>query len=273
MNPGTRMEFNMDRSISEMIEQSCQRWEAQRMAAARQDLSSHVPRAFTIAVSREVGTRGSSVAEEVGKLLNWHVYDRDLLENIAHEMGLRTSLLESVDERQQTWLRGSVQAWLASLAAGGEAPWPNETSFVHHLVETVLALGVHGECVVVGRGAAFILPAETTLRVSLIAPLRDRITALSHQRNISAREAAHLVRTIDRERVDFVKDHFMKDPNQASNFDIVLNVSRLSIVECAELIVETLRRLQRSANGTVSQNRREGRRSKNAGDGRTVGFG
>ena len=79
----------MDRSNSELIEQSCQRWEAQRQAAARQDLSSHVPRAFTIAVSREVGTRGSSVAEEVGKLLNWHVYDRDLLENIAHEMGLR----------------------------------------------------------------------------------------------------------------------------------------------------------------------------------------
>jgi cytidylate kinase len=245
----------MDRSISEMIEQSCLRWEAQRTAAARRGLSSRVPRAFTIAVSREAGTSGSAVAENVGKLLNWHVYDRELLEKIAHEMGLRATLLESVDERQQTWLRGSVQAWLASLAAGGEAPWANETSFVHHLVETVLALGIHGECVVVGRGAAFILPAETTLRVSLVAPFRDRVATVSRQRNIPAREAAHLVRTIDRERIDFLKDHFMKNPNDASNFEIVLNMSRLTVVECAELIVETLRRLQSRANEQVSSHR------------------
>ena len=246
----------MDRSISEMIEQSCQRWDAQQMAAARQGLSSKVPHAFSIAISCEAGILGSSVAEEVGKRLNWHVYDRELLENIAHEMRLRASLLESVDERQQTWLRGTVQAWLASLAAGGEAPWASETSFVHHLVEIVLALGVHGECVVVGRGAAFILPAESTLRVSLVAPFRDRVAALGRQRNISAREAAHQVRTIDRERIDFLKDHFMKNPNDASNFDIVLNMSRLSNVECAGLIVETLRRLQSRVNESVSPDRR-----------------
>ena len=140
----------MDRSISEMIEQSCQRWDAQQMAAARQGLSSKVPHAFSIAISRESGILGSSVAEEVGKRLNWHVYDRELLENSPRDEAPR-SLLESVDERQQTWLRGTVQAWLASLAAGGESPWANETSFVHHLVEIVLVLGVHGECVIVGR--------------------------------------------------------------------------------------------------------------------------
>jgi cytidylate kinase len=82
------------------------------------------------------------------------------------------------------------------------------------------------------------------LRVSLVAPVRDRIAALSRQLSISLREAARRVRTIDRERVDFVQDQFMKDPTEASNFDLVLNVSRLSVGECAKLIVESLRCLQ-----------------------------
>jgi hypothetical protein len=235
----------MSDSITQMVEQSCRSWEMQRVAAAaRRDLPPQVSHAFSVAISREAGTMGSPVGVEVGKLLNWHVYDRELLEKIADEMGLRASLLESVDERQQNWFRESVQAQLASLMAGGAAPWASESKFVHRLVETVLALGVHGECVIVGRGAAFILPAETTLRVSLVAPVRDRITTVSRQMSISLREAARRVRMIDRERVDFVQDHFMKNPTDASNFDLVLNVSRLSVGECAKLIVESLRCLQ-----------------------------
>jgi cytidylate kinase len=236
---------DMSNLISQMADQSCRRWQMQRAAAAaRRDLPTRVSHAFSVAISREAGTMGSAVAVEVGKVLNWHVYDRELLEKIADEMGLRASLLESVDERQQNWFRESVQAQLASFMSGGAAPWASESKFVHRLVETVLALGVHGECVIVGRGAAFILPAETTLRVSLVAPVRDRIAVLSRQMSISLREAARRVRTIDRERVDFVQDHFMKNPTDASNFDVVLNVSRLSVGECTKLIVESLRCLQ-----------------------------
>src|ERR1700738_1361977 len=100
----------MSDSITQMVEQSCRRWETQRVATAdRRDLPSRTSHAFSIAISREAGTTGSPVAVEVGKLLNWHVYDRELLEKIADEMGLRASLLESVEERQQNWFRESVQ--------------------------------------------------------------------------------------------------------------------------------------------------------------------
>ncbi len=61
---------------------------------------------------------------------------------------------------------------------------------VHHLVETLRALGAHGECVIVGCGAAFILPAKTTLRVRLVSPLPQRIQVVSRQYGISEQEAA-----------------------------------------------------------------------------------
>ena len=184
------------------VENLCRHWESRhRAAAACSDLSPCTADGFTIALSREAGTLGTLVAQEVGKRLGWHVYDHDLLEQIAQEMGVRTALLESVDERQQGWLLESTEAFLAT-------PLVSESAYVQHLIETVLALGIHGKCVIVGRGAAFILPAATTLRVRLVAPVKERIATLSRELAISANEAVRKIGTLDRERIAFVRDHF-----------------------------------------------------------------
>jgi cytidylate kinase len=249
----------MDRSLSQLVERACRHWEERRRtAAAHRDLPTRNSVAFTIAVSREVGTMGTAVAREVGNLLKWQVYDHELLERIAQEMGLRTALLESVDERQQSLLRECIGALLSAPARSDWMPLLAESSYVHHLVETVLGLGVHGECVIVGRGAPFILPPATTLRVRLIGPVKERIAALKKTLRIPEKEAARQVRTVDRERHDFVRDHFLKDPADPRNYDLVLNATRLPTAAQASLIVDALRHLQsRTAEKNVPRRERQ----------------
>jgi cytidylate kinase len=221
-------------------------WESRHRAeAAQRTALPHTAQAFTITLSREAGTLSSTVAQEVGKRLGWQVYDHELLERIAQEMQVRTALLESVDERRQSWLLESVEAFLATPEKSEWLPLVSASAYVRHLVETILALGLHGECVIVGRGAAFILPAETTLRVRLVAPVKNRIATLSRKLAISEKEAARRIRTIDRERTDFVQDHFLKDATDPSQYDLVLNAGRLPVAAQAGLIVEVLRHLQR----------------------------
>src|SRR6516165_1938589 len=88
-----------------LVERAFRDWEAGRQAPAAQAKRSPLSaRAFTVALTREAGTQGTAVAREVGRLLGWNVYDHELLERIAQDMGLRSSLLETVDERQQGWL-------------------------------------------------------------------------------------------------------------------------------------------------------------------------
>jgi cytidylate kinase len=196
---------------------------------------------FAIALSREVGAGGTSVGRELGDRLGWPVYDNELVERIAKEMKLRTRLLESIDERRMAWLQGSVDTFLASL------PPISETAYVRHLIETILSLGTHGECVLVGRGAALILPPATTLRVRLVADLEDRIAHMSRDRGLSREEATRYVERTDRERRRFIQDHFHKDPTDAQHYDLVLNFSRFPAGECADIILEALRRLQARA--------------------------
>lgn len=173
MNHDRSSALSHDSTSSQPVEKAYRHWEARCQATtAQQNVQPRTSHAFTITLSREAGTQGTLVAKEVGRLLGWHVYDHELLEQIAQAMGLRTALLESVDKRQQSWLRESIEASLASLVTGGVSPWASEAAYVHELIETVHALGVHGECVIVGRAAAFILPAATTLRVRLVGSAR-----------------------------------------------------------------------------------------------------
>jgi cytidylate kinase len=159
------------------------------------------------------------------------------VERIAHDLGLRPALLGTVDERRKSWLLEVVEGF--STARG-----VTENAYVRHLVQTVLSLAAHGECVIVGRGAAVILPPETTLRVRLVGDLADRIAATSRRLGLTRREAERWVEQTDRERVRFIQDHLQKDSRDPAHYDLVLNTSRWSVAECVEFIIAGLRRLE-----------------------------
>jgi cytidylate kinase len=257
MNTNRLSEPSRERILGDLVERACQQWQTQESGTRQRDRSQPTSGAVTIALSRETGTRATSIAQEAGRLLGWHVYDHELLDRIAHDMGVRTTLLNSVDERVQSWILESVAGFLKPSA---EPEWTSqvmESAFDRHLIETVLALGVHGECLIVGRGCAFILPPETTLRVRLVGPVKERTLELASQLGISVKEAARQLRTKDRERNDFVQDLFSKDPADPRNYDQVLNTSRFSVADCAELIVEALHRFQAARSPSKVDNRCE----------------
>lgn len=217
-------------STERLVDRAIGHWEKGRRAAATQPGTAPPKPGLTICLEREAGTQGSVIAHEVGKLLGWPVYDRELLEKIAQEMHLQVRLLESVDERHESWLEEAVESF-------SQIPLVGESVYVRHLVRTVLALGTHGECVIVGRGAAFILPAERTLRVRLIGRPEDRVAVAARKLGVDESEAARTVRSLDRQRRMFVRDHFLKDSSDEHNYDLILNTSRFTPAACAELIV------------------------------------
>lgn len=222
---------------AESLEHRQQHWsQRQRELTVDSENQSRV-HAATLAITREAGTPGTSVAREVGARLDWPVYDHELVDLIAKETGLRTSLLDSVDERHRPWL-------LECFETLGSARRLSESGYAVHVFETVVALGLQGHCVIVGRGAAHILPSFSTLRVRLVGLLEDRVTNAARQQNLSREEAARWVEETDRERSEFVKAHFFMDPADPRHYDLVLNTSRWSVAECADFIVRALHQLE-----------------------------
>lgn len=194
-------------------------------------------KAFTIAFSREAGSGGISVAREVGRRLSWPVYDQELLENLAKELNVDVSFLEDYDERRGSFLVDTIKAFSAAASV-------SEVTYFRRLVHMFQVLGARGECLVVGRGSSFILPLDTTLRVRIVATRDDRIAFIADERNISRVEAERFVDTKDRDRHKFIKDHFHKEPADPQNYDLIVNRSRFSIDETAEIVIAALQRMQ-----------------------------
>ncbi len=229
------MESFRDPGLSAAAERAMRRWEFQRQTERhRAERSETQATPLCITISREAGARGSAIARLVGQKLGWTVYDQELLEYIAHEMHLRAGVLESLDEKAFRW----AHDWLARLLEG---QWQNQDSYIVHLTKVVLAIGLHGEAIIVGRGAGCILPRERSLNVRLIGSDADRMSYLSQTERLTPQEAAQRVRQIDEQRREFVRDYFHRESSDPHEYDLTLDSSTLGEEACAEAIAVALR--------------------------------
>lgn len=189
---------------------------------------------FVIAISREAGAKGLLVAEQLGKELGWTVYDKQLLDAIANEMGAHPGALKAIDERPMGWLEETLQNLLTRENV-------SDLKYLKYLIATVRGLGGMGHCIIVGRGANFILPPKTTLSVRLVADLKDRIVSLAERNNLDEKAAADLADRLERERTRYVKGHFHKDPADPHFYDLLINTSLVTVEEAAHTIISLLR--------------------------------
>ena len=188
------------------------------------------PGGLTVALSRESGARGGSIARRVGRKLGWQVVDQELIDYLLQDELAFQDLPEParawVDERLDQLLRARVVA--------------NDPEVVP-LARAVLRLGAQGEVVVVGRGAGYLLPPATTLHVRIIAPEADRIAYLAQWLRLTTEEATEEVRRRDRRRAEFLTQYLGCQPNDPYPYDLLVNSSRLGEEQSAELLVQAAR--------------------------------
>ncbi len=201
------------------------------------------PSALTIALSREAGARGSTIARRVGRKLGWQVYDQELLEYMAQDAIVSQGVLDAPPATPADWVEASLQRLIHEGTL-------NEHPSMVNLSRVVLALGAQGQAVLIGRGAGCLLPRDTTLNVRIVAPLHERIAYMGQWLRLTVEEAAERVRLRDERRTEFIANNFHRDPADVHQYDLVLNSSLLGEDACAELIAQAAR--ARSAQLTQS---------------------
>jgi len=193
-----------------------------------------VPVSLTIAVSRETGSRGGTIAHRAARKLGWSVYNQELLEYIAQEGAFRQGVADNQTPAAAQWAESHLDVLLREQNL-------SQHPSIAELARVVLALGAQGECVLIGRGAGSILPAESTLDVRIIAPLPARIAYMSQRLRLSREAAALHVQERDEQRSEFIVTHFHRQPSDIYQYDLVLNSSLLGEELCAELIAQAAR--------------------------------
>jgi cytidylate kinase len=199
-----------------------------------QEAASRVPAGLSIAITREAGSRGATIAQHAGTKLGWELYSQEMLEYGAQNAAVRQELLDKLPPDAAAWIDRRLQHLLQDASLSRQPD-------IIELARLVLTLAAHGNVILLGRGAGFILPSRSTLHVRLVAPLHDRVAYLSQWLRLTDEEAAELVRKRDHQRTDFLATHFHRKPNDVHVYDMVLNTSLLGEERCADLIAAAAR--------------------------------
>lgn len=184
-------------------------------------------------ISRQYGSLGDELARQLGELLHWHVFDREIVEQISERAHVRRQLVESVDER----VRSRWQVFLHPLR---ERHTLKPKTYLLHLHEILLSLGHHGYVVILGRGAHYLLPAECAVRVRVIGAIDSRVRQVADAQQCSRDEARKLVEKADAASRAFIRDIFHQDPDSLLHYDLVLNTSMLRLDAAVSLVVGML---------------------------------
>lgn len=190
-----------------------------------------LPVGLTIALSREAGSRGASIARRVSGRMGWDIYTQEMLEVLTQEGALSQEIAKQLPDGADEWIEDHIQQLLQEQSI-------SRNPQVLELVRVISALGVSGEVVLLGRGAGCILPAASTLHVRLVAPFGDRVAYMGQCLRLTDDEAAEQVRRRDHRRAEFLSTHFHRKPGDIHQYDLVLNTSYLGEEVCADLIIQ-----------------------------------
>jgi len=214
-----------------------------------------------ITISRTYGSGGAPVGREIARRFNAEFLDRNMVAAVAERSGIPEAEAEGYDERMPgLWQRIASALATSTSAELVMAPLPEDEALPSAAVgERLAALtraaieeaAARGNCVIVGRGAAFILGrGPDRLHVHLHAPLDARVrNLLMRVEDIPADvrpddpSLRELCRTVDARRAEYVKRRFNADWLDVRNYDLAIDTASLTIPGTADLIEQAARRL------------------------------
>lgn len=165
-----------------------------------------------ITVEREYGAGGSLVAAELARRKGWELVDQELTAEIAKLASVDSRVVARCEEKCDTLMhrlakvfwRGSYER---SLPIADDKIFDADTmvNLAHKVIEEKAK---HGHCVIVGRGAPYILRnRHDTFRVFVFGSREEKFRRLVGLK-MKEREALEMLDTIDQERALFVRKYF-----------------------------------------------------------------
>lgn len=190
-----------------------------------------------ITISREFGSGGRFIGEEVAKKLGIAYYDKDIINQIAEESGL------SPDYIQESAELSPKKGILAYALAGRDITGKSVEDMVYEVQrKVILELAEKEPCVIIGRNADFILKdRDDVLNVFIHGNMPEKMKRICQLYNVSEQDAVKMMIDTDKRRMTNYNFYTDQRWGKASNYTLCLNSSQLGYDKCEEIIMECVK--------------------------------
>ena len=150
-----------------------------------------------ITISREFGSGGRFIGEEVAKKLGIGYYDKKIINQIAEKSGL------SPDYIQESAELSPKKGLFAYAFAGRDITGKSLEDMVYEAQrKVILELADKESCVIIGRNADFILKdRDDVLNVFIHGDMPEKIQRISRLYHVNEQEAVKLIADTDKRRM------------------------------------------------------------------------
>ena len=205
----------------------------------------------TITLSRQLGSGGDQIAARVSELLNYRLFDKNMILQVAADVGLSENEIVDFSEDSHTarnfferLFGGSrtvvrSRVWVES--PGGERQAQDvrldDQSSVAITQASVQAAFRRGNVIIIGRGGQAILRGrKDVLHVRIVAPIQQRVARLVDEQFTSYDSAAQMIKAHDRASQDYLKHYYEIDWDDPLLYHLVINTGLCSVEMAAHWI-------------------------------------
>ena len=199
-----------------------------------------------VTISRMYGSGGSLVAQRVAAALGWELLDNAVVGAVAERLGVSRAEVSAHEERVPSLVERLAAAMTLSvpemLPVADTTMPPTEERIVEVTAAVIQEAVQSGNIVLVGRGAQCMLANRPdALHVFCYAPRAALVAFAMSDQGVSHDEAVRMVETINRQREQYVKQHWNRAWRAEENYDICVNTGTLGIEGAARIIADLAR--------------------------------
>ena len=187
-----------------------------------------------ITISREFGSGGRFIGEEVAKKLGIAYYDKDIIGQIAEQSGLSP---EYIKENAELSPKKGIFAYAFT---GRDITGKSVEDMVYEAQrKVILDLAEKEPCVIIGRNADYILKdRDDVLNVYIHGDMPEKIQRICKLHNTSEDDAVKMINDMDKRRMTNYNFYTDQKWGKATNYTLCLNSSQLGYDKCESIIIE-----------------------------------
>ena len=189
-----------------------------------------------ITISREFGSGGRFIGEEVAKKLGIAYYDKNIIGQIAEKSGLSP---EYIQENAELSPKKGLFAYAFS---GRDITGKSVEDMVYEVQRNIiLELAEKEPCVIIGRNADYILKdRDDVLNVFIHGDMPEKIKRITGLYNVKEKEAVKMMADTDKRRMTNYNFYTEQKWGKASNYTLCLNSSQLGYDRCEKIILDCM---------------------------------
>jgi cytidylate kinase len=198
-----------------------------------------------ITISREYGVDSEELASFLAKKLGWEYIGKQLVARIADELHISEGEAEAFLQDAQARLLRFVDKFTCSLIQKvvdrerGCLDDENYFKTVKKLVEDVYE---DKNAIILGWGGMCILRDKpNVLHVRLIKDVAGKIETIMKRFNIDEKAAKYHIDREERDSESLIRHYFKVDWNDASLYDLVIDMGKTTVEDAANTIIENLK--------------------------------